>query len=424
VQVCPLTRSTSLAILFASMALVGEGAFSRCQAGELAPLRADRPPRFTAELAIPLDSLGRPTLRVSISVPHTDLEWIKTPNGYAGGAEFTVVIEPKRDGPNYGDAWDRRMVLASFEATTSPRLAMVERKVISVPPGKYQMRVQVRDINSGESSSATESIEIPDYSRVPVGFTDLELGTVDSSGSFQPSPTRAFGLNVSRLAVRLALFDRRPGAWPRSYSFRYRILDETGAELIVGRRTLSLSRSPDAVVLRPDSSDLFVGAYTFGVELSEGKSNWRVDRSFEVDESGPPRGKDFERLLEPLALIAESREIDALRALTPDEQTKGWAEFWQRRDPTPGTPRNENMLEFFRRLRYVDQHFQNFGPGWRSDMGRIYIKHGSPDQTEVRPATSDGPQVEIWYYNRPYRRFVFVDREGFGRYVLVNPSLE
>jgi hypothetical protein len=51
-------------------------------------------------------------------------------------------------------------------------------------------------------------------------------------------------------------------------------------------------------------------------------------------------------------------------------------------------------------------------------MGRVYIKFGPPDQVENRPATSQSPPLEIWYYNRPYRRLVFEDRDGFGRYVL------
>ena len=82
------------------------------------------------------------------------------------------------------------------------------------------------------------------------------------------------------------------------------------------------------------------------------------------------------------------------------------------------------MLEFFRRVRYAERHFQSFGPGWRSDMGRIYIKFGAPDQIETRPATSHTPLLEIWYYNRPRRQFVFADREGFGRFVLASPSFE
>jgi GWxTD domain-containing protein len=98
--------------------------------------------------------------------------------------------------------------------------------------------------------------------------------------------------------------------------------------------------------------------------------------------------------------------------------------FWERRDPTPETSRNEAMIEFFRRVRYAEQHFQGMGPGWRSDMGRIYIKFGPPDQVESRAASTQSPQLEIWYYNQPYRQFIFADREGFGRYTLVNPGVE
>jgi GWxTD domain-containing protein len=236
--------------------------------------------------------------------------------------------------------------------------------------------------------------------------------------------TRLFGRNVERLAARVTVFDRRGGAWPRSYPFRYRILDDSGQEVIGGRRPVQVAHSAEPVVVRPDSTPLFLGRYTFEIELEEGRSRWRVDRSFEVEESGPPRGREFDRMLEPLAYIASATEIEELKSLEPQDQPRGWDDFWKRRDPTPDTPRNEAMLEFFRRVRYVDQHFQHFGPGWRSDMGRIYIKFGAPDQIDSRPATTQSPQVEIWHYNRPYRRFVFADREGFGRFTLIYPVNE
>jgi GWxTD domain-containing protein len=187
---------------------------------------------------------------------------------------------------------------------------------------------------------------------------------------------------------------------------------------------VTVSHSAEPIVVRPQNTDLFIGSYTLEVELAEGRSRWRVERSFEVEESGPPRGREFERMLEPLAFIATSAEIEQLRSLPVEQQAAGWEAFWRRRDPTPETGRNEAMIEFFRRVHYAEEHFQGFGPGWRSDMGRIYIKLGPADQVESRPATAQSPQQEIWYYNRPYRRLVFEDREGFGRYVLVTPTFE
>jgi GWxTD domain-containing protein len=217
------------------------------------------------------------------------------------------------------------------------------------------------------------------------------------------------------------MFDRRPGPWPRRYTFRYRVLDDVGQRVVEGTAEVTMSRSAEPVLIGPIESDLFVGPYSLEVELAEERSRWRVERRFEVEESGPPRGQDYERMMEPLAYIANPEEIEYLRGLSADRQAEGWEEFWRRRDPTPETPRNEALIEFIRRVRHAERTFQGYGPGWRSDMGRIYIRHGAPDQVESRAMTSDSPQLEIWYYNNPFRRFVFSDREGFGRYVLVSP---
>lgn len=391
---------------------------------DIPTLRADRPPYFSADVEVSVDGEGRPEITVSVSLPYTELQWVKLARGYGSGAEIAVVFEPRGRGRGYGDSWVRRIAVPSFEATRSPNAAMVERRSFAPRPGSYDLRVSIVDLDAQEESYATSRITVPDHSRVPVGFADLELGVADSIGSFTPVPTRRMGRNVVMLAARTALFDRRAGGWPRRYTFRHRIRNERGEELVTGAQEVTLSRSAEPLVIRPAATELFLGSYVFELELTEGKSRWRVERSFDVEESGPPRGKEFERMLEPLAYIADAAEIEDLRALAPEQQAGGWEAFWRRRDPTPETPRNEAMLEFFRRVRYAEDHFQGYGPGWRSDMGRVYIKLGAPDQVESRPATAQSAPLEIWYYNQPYRRLVFEDREGFGRYVLLSGLVE
>jgi hypothetical protein len=49
-------------------------------------------------------------------------------------------------------------------------------------------------------------------------------------------------------------------------------------------------------------------------------------------------------------------------------------------------------------------------------MGRIYIRLGPPDEVVRNPFNFDRPPEEIWYYYQSQRRFVFVDRDGFGRF--------
>jgi len=95
-----------------------------------------------------------------------------------------------------------------------------------------------------------------------------------------------------------------------------------------------------------------------------------------------------------------------------------WEAFWKRRDPTPDTPRNEALDEFSQRVRYANQQFGVGTPGWKTDMGCIYIRHGKPDEIVRNPFNFDRPPEEIWYYYRARKTYFFVDKDGFGRYEL------
>jgi GWxTD domain-containing protein len=387
-------------------------------------LRAMQPPFFSADVSVTIDTLAHPSVSVTITVPYAELNWSSVAAGYAAGAGFTVELDPVRGDRLFGDTWEKRLTIASYAATHSSRSNLIVQRSFEMPPGRYRVRVHVRDIGSDRESEAQDQLVLEDLSRVPVGFADLLLGVVDSSATWTPVPTRVFGYNTDRLGARVMACDRRPGPWPRQVNLHYRVLDSGSDVVRQGDTTLTQVQQAQPLVVSPVRGSLFVGDYTLEIERIEGRARWRTTRSFEVEESGPPRGKEFTQMLEALAYIATSEEVDAMRNLSPEQQAAAWERFWSRRDPTPDTPRNEFFVEFFRRLHYASEHFQGFGAGWRSDMGRIYIRYGPPDTIEQHPASASTPAAELWSYNQPYRRFVFFDREGFGRYTLAQPSTE
>ena len=418
-------RMFAIAVVLTLVALSGGAVRSTAAPADRPSLRSLQPPYFHADLSVAVDSSTHSKVRAIVSVPYPELNWERSGNGYTAGIAVVVELETLRGHKRlYGDSWERRIRVADYATTTGMRNQIVETREFSVPPGRYGVRVSVRDVRALQVAEVTDRIELTDPTRQPVSFSDLELGLRDSAGLFVPFPSRQFGLNAEDLAVRASVLDRRAGAWPRAHAYHWRLLDESGSTLREGDTTLTTSRPAEPVVLQPRVGELFIGGYSFELELREGKTAWRTNRTFEVEESGPPHGREFDQILEALAYIASDAEVDAMRGHGESEQAALWEQFWRRRDPTPETARNEYQIEFFRRVRYADQHFQGFGPGWRSDMGRVYIRYGPPDQVEQRQATAMQPALEIWYYNQPYRRLVFSDREGFGRYTLLNPSVE
>ena len=70
-------------------------------------------------------------------------------------------------------------------------------------------------------------------------------------------------------------------------------------------------------------------------------------------------------------------------SLEVEEKTRAFEEFWERRDPDPETHVNEYKEEYYRRIKFANKRFgkESNMPGWKTEMGMVYIKLGPPDYT-------------------------------------------
>jgi GWxTD domain-containing protein len=122
----------------------------------------------------------------------------------------------------------------------------------------------------------------------------------------------------------------------------------------------------------------------------------------------------YERWLnEEVVYIIEDAERRAFTNLTTDEERQKFVEqFWERRDPTPGTPENEFKEEHYRRLNFVNSRFASPAvAGWKTDRGRIYISFGPPEEIDSHQSCSAStPAYDEWRY-----RWI----EGIGNNVLL-----
>lgn len=96
------------------------------------------------------------------------------------------------------------------------------------------------------------------------------------------------------------------------------------------------------------------------------------------------------------------------------------AQFWERRNPSPGSKENAFKREHYRRLAFSNQHFAAALPGWESDRGRTYILYGPPDA--ITTQSSGAYPGQVWTYRRLNGNsgisFRFVDRCLCGEYRL------
>jgi GWxTD domain-containing protein len=134
---------------------------------------------------------------------------------------------------------------------------------------------------------------------------------------------------------------------------------------------------------------------------------------------------DLDEAEAPLALIAGSPELRVYDSqMSPDAKRRFLTEFWARRDPTPGTVRNETRLAFYAAVDYANRVYREGGrnrlAGWRTDRGRIYVRNGPPSDILRRQQQGKAPPYEVWSYQTGKSRYYcFADRTGFGAYKLL-----
>jgi GWxTD domain-containing protein len=118
-------------------------------------------------------------------------------------------------------------------------------------------------------------------------------------------------------------------------------------------------------------------------------------------------------LNEDVAYIITDQERAAYKALATDEEREQFiTQFWQIRDPTPGTAENEFKDEHYRRIAYANMAFSSSVPGWKTDRGRIYITYGPPDELEDHSAGGATSTV-------PFQRWRYRFIEGTGTNVII-----
>ena len=105
----------------------------------------------------------------------------------------------------------------------------------------------------------------------------------------------------------------------------------------------------------------------------------------------------------PVRYIITKVEVKSYKALETDAERGTFIDwFWQRRDPDPSTPENEFRNKFEQRVFESMRKFTYTStPGWKTDMGKIYILVGPPDEVNQDLVAQSHRGTITWVYRKP-----------------------
>lgn len=440
-----MKKTIFLSLLFTSP-LWGQNPLSKDSRIGIAP--------FEVDFASFADTSGKSRLEVYYKLRNVGFTFIKRASGYEAAYDLEIEVQGPDGREAGGNRGSETFTVADYGETQNPDNYRINAAHFFVYPGTYKVKIEVRDQNSGEHSSTSRKMEVPDFKKSPLALSNLLLvGTFADTAElvlFQktgrtliPSITRAYGNPDTALPFYFELYANPPG---KSCLLIYEIVQRykgtwVGESARVQPQEYRTPFLADLSVtnLPPGQYRLKVALYEGGKERAKREAEFRVNWNW-----GTALKHNFDNVLLLLSYFSRQSDLKELKKTPLEKRLETWEKFWKERDPTEATVENEAREEFERRVLFADSYFGHMGqPGWRTDMGKIYIRYGEPDQVDedrtgqrnTSPHVDDvdhysstitrirqtGHPNQTWYYFNHRRAFYFEDVTGSGSWVLKPP---
>jgi GWxTD domain-containing protein len=388
-------------------------------------------PDFEANLFNFQGENGESSLTLYVRVKYSKLTFLKQRETFTAMYEIVASFLDSRGAMVCEKLWTDTVSTTKYAQTISKDLAREMSFNVNLPPGNYTAVIQFRDKESGRSSEQRRSISVKNFKREEPSISSIMIVRTefDSAGRIEYSPNLSSVVSLSSKEVGPQVYYEIYNAEKyETLTLKYTITQRTRREQIIDayRRTLTPSGKQTRVLDTLSSQGIRGGDYLLTISI-EDKNQRMIDESsivFLARVQGTSfLIQDIDKAIEQLEYIATWEEISKMReAKTHEEKVRLFNEFWKRYDPSPGTEENELQVEYYSRIEYANQNFSSYAEGWRTDMGRIFVKYGMPDVIERQPPMMNQRPYEIWEYQQHNLRLIFVDVSGFGNYRLLRPE--
>ncbi len=385
-------------------------------------------PYFESRVISTVDSAdGSPVVRVFIQLINDNLTFVHNDSGYVAEIQAEVYLSQKETDFVFNRTINREIFTRNYPETNSRDIANTFFTDLDVDPGEYEAAVSVLDMNSNKQFSRKSKFYVPELSRQNQVFvSDILFFTrfsKDSSGmiiDFVPALSNNFSTEGKYVYAYFTTYTKSPGD---SLKIHYKIRDDRGVVVQQNQYNAKIVDRFAEHFLR--LSRYYFNRNRYQIEVAINLNNQWISRKANFAffwQFSPNTQQDLDLAIRQMRYIAQEDSIKFYQNADFEAKKAFFKRFWLRQDPNPDTEDNEIMDEYYRRVNFANQHFSATGlSGWLTDRGRIFIKFGAPDDIERHPFESDSYPFVVWQYYNLRKRFVFIDRTGFGDYVL-HPS--
>ena len=354
-------------------------------------------------------------------IPYQSLQFIKDEDGFSAGYEASLGIRDKD-----GNQIDRKTFLATvavgdYVNTINRSAREVVMAEFLLNAAEYTVVGELIDEDTRLKGIIREEINMTDLLQPLAIYPPFIIGEYPGNWGFEENEIPVSTKDISHKINEFPLFLSgrvKPG------DFTLKVVAKDSNKDIFWEDELKLTSENKTFKRRilinqkPDEN------LTMAIDVTITQENESDSKAMELRIRKPGLSyfiSNVDKALDQMRYIVTDEEYKRVKKAKRKEREKLFYQFWEDRDPSSGTVVNELMDQYYYRVSYTNEHFASFLPGWKTDMGMIYILFGPPDDTQRSFSTNSRNTYETWYYYTINRNFGFYDENGFGDYKLTTP---
>ncbi len=384
-----------------------------------------KPKFFEDHLSFASAEASKTRLDIFIQVPYSEIQFIKTANGFESKYNLTIsILDEGKERLLVEKTWSEKITAKDFDQTVSKSNYNLSLKSFNLEPAKYLIRTSFEDADSRKEFAVENTINVRKLEQ-EFAISDIMLiskqTVLEGSSKIIPNVSR----NVAVKKDGIPFFFEIYSNIPREIKIQYAVLDDSKDKFYKEEITRQIDSGKTQIFYNIKDVDLGLGNYTITVDVKDDKNNLTLStaKNFVSRWMGVPSSiRDLDKAVDQMVYIATGSELDEIKgSKSKDEKIKKYLDYWKKKDPDPQSEDNPVFDEYYRRVAFADENFSHYVEGWRTDRGMVYIILGSPNNIDRHPFEYDSKPYEVWEYYELNKSFVFLDETGFGDYRLITP---
>jgi GWxTD domain-containing protein len=354
-------------------------------------------------------------------IPYQALQFLKDEGGFSAGYEASLVIRDKDGNQIDRKTFQSTVAVGDYVSTINRSAREVVMAEFIIKATEYTVVGELIDEDTRLKGIVREKFDMTGLFQPLAIYPPFIIGEYPGNWGFDENEIPVSTKDISHKIKEFHLFLSgrvKPG------NFTLKVVVKDANEDVFWKEELKLTSENTTFTRRILIDQKPKENLTMAIDVTITQENESDSKAIELRIRKPGLSNfisNVDEALDQMRYIVTDEEYKRIKKAKRKEREKLFYQFWKDRDPSPGTVVNELMDQYYYRVSYTNEHFTSFSPGWKTDMGMIYILFGPPNDTQRSFSTGNRNTYEIWYYYTINRNFSFYDENGFGDFNLTTP---